>query len=162
MSGVPPTVPDRGDLEPDATAGQVDLDVIAYLPAEKRSDGDFFVGNMIPTCISDDRDAAAAVMRKTLLMYVMLPNYQNYWIEAGYEEEMQAIQRAIAENQQDKIQSLMSERWLRDTTLYGSVGEVLEGVEAWYEAGVSTPILVPSSTVGGQMQAFKEFLAAFE
>jgi alkanesulfonate monooxygenase SsuD/methylene tetrahydromethanopterin reductase-like flavin-dependent oxidoreductase (luciferase family) len=134
---------------------------LSYLPAGKRGDADFFIGNMIPTCISDDRTAAAAVNRKTLTGYVMLPNYQNYWIEAGYEDEMRAIQQAIAKKEFDKIPALMSERWLADTTLYGNVKEVRDGLEAWYAAGISTPILVPSSTAGGQMQAFKEFLAAF-
>jgi len=122
----------------------------------------FFIGDMIPTCISDDRQAAAAVNRKTLTGYVMLPNYQNYWIEAGYEDEMRAIQQAIAAGQHDKIPSLMSDKWLRDCTLFGSVAEVREGVEAWYAAGVRTPILVASSTKGGQMQALQELLAAFE
>src|SRR5271169_1532288 len=108
-----------------------------------------FVGNMIPTCISDDRKAAAAVNRKTLTGYVMLPNYQNYWIEAGYEDEMRAIQRAMADGQHDKIAGLMSDKWLADCTLFGSVTEVRDGVEAWYAAGVKTPMLVPSSTSGG-------------
>jgi alkanesulfonate monooxygenase SsuD/methylene tetrahydromethanopterin reductase-like flavin-dependent oxidoreductase (luciferase family) len=134
---------------------------LGFLPADKRNSSDFFIGNMIPTCISDDRQAAAAVNRKTLTGYVMLPNYQNYWIEAGYEDEMRAIQRAIAAKQFDQVPSLMSDRWLADTTLFGSVAEVRAGLEAWYAAGVSTPILVPSSTAGGQMQAFQEFLAAF-
>lgn len=121
-----------------------------------------FVGNMIPTCISEDRNAAAAVNRKTLTGYVMLPNYQNYWIEAGYEDEMRAIQRAIAAGQPDKIPSLMSDKWLADCTLFGSVKEVRDGVEAWYAAGVTTPILVPSSTSGGQMKAIEELFSAFK
>ncbi len=121
-----------------------------------------FIGNMIPTCISNDRAAAAAVHRKTLTGYVILPNYQNYWIEAGYEDEMRAIQRAIAAGEHDKIPSLMSDKWLADCTLYGSVAEVRDGVEAWYAAGVTTPILVPSSTSGGQMVALQELLAAFK
>ncbi|MGH7898647.1 MAG: LLM class flavin-dependent oxidoreductase, partial [Candidatus Binatia bacterium] len=53
---------------------------LAILKPEQRTGERFFVGNMIPTCISDDRDAAAAVNRKTLRGYVSLPNYQNYWI----------------------------------------------------------------------------------
>ena len=61
---------------------------LSHLPASVRTDPDFFIGNMVPTCIDDDRAAAAAVMRRTLASYVRLPNYQNYWIEAGYEEEM--------------------------------------------------------------------------
>jgi len=130
---------------------------LSYLGDAARS-----AGNMIPTCISEDRAAAAAVNRKTLTMYVMLPHYQKYWIEAGYEDEMRAIQGAVAAKEYDKIPSLMSERWLADCTLFGSVAEVRDGVEAWYDAGVSTPILVPSSTSGGQMQALQELFAAFQ
>jgi alkanesulfonate monooxygenase SsuD/methylene tetrahydromethanopterin reductase-like flavin-dependent oxidoreductase (luciferase family) len=59
---------------------------LRHLPPEKQHDPAFFIGNMVPTCIADDRAAAAAVNRRTLSSYVRLPNYQNYWIEAGFEE----------------------------------------------------------------------------
>src|SRR5258708_2702959 len=71
---------------------------LAALPAARREDPDFFIGNMIPTCISDDIAAAREVNRRTLTSYARLPNYRNYWKEAGYVEEMTAIERAIAEN----------------------------------------------------------------
>ncbi len=130
------------------------------LPADKLQ-GDFLIGNMIPTCVADDRAAAAAVMRKVLVGYVQLPNYQRYWIEAGYEEEMHAIQRAIAQREHDRLPALLSDRWLADVTLFGSASDVREGLEAWVAAGVKTPILVPSSTRGGQMQALQEIFAVF-
>lgn len=122
---------------------------------------DFFVGNMIPTVIDDDREAAAAVNRKTLTGYVALPNYRNYWKAAGYVEEMEAIEAALAAGERDKLPSLMSDRWLADCTLYGSVADIREGVEAWFAAGVKTPILVPSSTSGGQLKALEELFEAF-
>ena len=121
----------------------------------------FFVGNMIPTTIDDDRAAAAAVNRKTLTGYVALPNYRNYWKEAGYVEEMDAIEAAIGRKDFAAVPGLMSDTWLSDVTLFGSAGEVREGVEAWIDAGVSTPILVPSSTSGGQLKALEELFAAF-
>jgi alkanesulfonate monooxygenase SsuD/methylene tetrahydromethanopterin reductase-like flavin-dependent oxidoreductase (luciferase family) len=130
-------------------------------PESRRADPTFFIGDMVPTCIDDDRAAAAAVNRRTLTSYVKLPNYQNYWIEAGYEEEMQAIRAAIARREDDKIPSLMSDRWLRDVTLFGPASEVREGVEAWRATGVRTVIVVPSSTTGGQMKAFDELIRAF-
>ena len=120
---------------------------------------DFFVGGMIPTCISDDRDAAAAVNRRTLTMYVGLPNYRNYWKDSGYREEMEAIEAAIEAGDHDAVPGLMTDEWLSDCTLYGSASEVVEGLEAWYDAGLTTPILVPSSASGGQMQAFEELFA---
>ena len=134
---------------------------LAHLPDTARANPDFFIGDMIPTCIDTDRAAAAAVNRKTLTSYVKLPNYQNYWIEAGYETEMTAIRAAIARNDDDGVRAAMSDRWLSDVTLYGPAKDVRDGVEAWRAAGVRTLILVPSSTRGGQMQAFEELMAAF-
>jgi alkanesulfonate monooxygenase SsuD/methylene tetrahydromethanopterin reductase-like flavin-dependent oxidoreductase (luciferase family) len=137
-------------------------DSLAELTEEQRTSDSFFIGDMIPTCISDDKAAAAAVMRKTLTGYALLPNYNNYWIESGYEEEMGAIRTAAKEGNQDKITSLMTDEWLADVTLFGTANEVREGVEAWYDSGVKTPILVPSSTEGGQMKALEELFASFE
>ena len=134
---------------------------LSALPAAKRNDAKFFIGDMIPICISDDRAAAMERNRKTLVMYVSLPNYRNYWIEAGYVEEMAAIEKAIERGERDRIPSLMSDRWLADVTLFGTAAEVREGVEAWFDAGVTTPILVPSSAAGNQMKAFEELFAAF-
>jgi alkanesulfonate monooxygenase SsuD/methylene tetrahydromethanopterin reductase-like flavin-dependent oxidoreductase (luciferase family) len=134
---------------------------LRHLPLEKRQDAAFFLGNMVPICIADDKEAAAAVNRRTLSSYVRLPNYQNYWIEAGFEEEMQAIREAIANKEDAKIPALMSDRWLQQVTLYGSAAAVREGIEAWYETGINTLIVVPSSTRGGQMVAFQELIDAF-
>jgi alkanesulfonate monooxygenase SsuD/methylene tetrahydromethanopterin reductase-like flavin-dependent oxidoreductase (luciferase family) len=134
---------------------------LSHLPEARRADPAFFIGDMIPTCIDDDRAAAAAVMRRTLVPYVKLPNYQNYWIEAGYADEMDAIRAAIARKEDERIPSLMSSRWLRDVTLFGSVAEIREGVEAWRATGVRTMILVPSSTRGGQLTALEELIAAY-
>jgi len=134
---------------------------LRHLPDAALADPAFFIGDMVPTCIDDDRAAAATVLRRTLGPYVKLPNYQNYWIEAGYAEEMEAIRTAIVRKDDDAILRLMSDRWLRDVTLFGSASEVREGVEAWRATGVRTVILVPSSTRGGQMKAFEEMVAAF-
>ena len=134
---------------------------LRHLPERARSDAAFFVGDMVPTCIDADRVAAAAVMRRVLTSYVKLPNYQNYWIEAGYEAEMMAVRAAVAKHDDDAVRAAMSERWLSDVTLYGSAKDVRDGVEAWWAAGVKTVIVVPSSTRGGQMVAFEELIAAY-
>ena len=134
---------------------------LSVIPAATRSDPGFLVANMIPTCISDDVAAAKAVNRRTLARYTMLPNYRNYWKEAGYVDEMAAIETAIAEGRQNDIPSLMSDKWLADATLFGPASAVREGVAAWREAGVSTPVLVPSSASGNQMKAVEEIFAAF-
>jgi alkanesulfonate monooxygenase SsuD/methylene tetrahydromethanopterin reductase-like flavin-dependent oxidoreductase (luciferase family) len=134
---------------------------LAHLRPEQQQGEDFFIGNMIPTCISDDRETAKALLRRTLIGYVRLPNYRNYWSEAGYADEMDAMRTAIAEGKEHRLPDLMRDPWLADVTLHGSPAEVREGVQAWYAAGVKTPILVPSSTNGGQFTAIEEVFAAF-
>ena len=76
-------------------------------------------------------------------------------------EEMVAIEGAIAAGRQAEIPALMSDRWLADATLFGPAAGVRDGVAAWREAGISTPILVPSSATGNQLTAIEEIFAAF-
>jgi alkanesulfonate monooxygenase SsuD/methylene tetrahydromethanopterin reductase-like flavin-dependent oxidoreductase (luciferase family) len=132
---------------------------VGLIPQDRRDAG-FWIGNMIPTVIDDDIDAARARNRKTLQGYVALPNYRNYWIEAGYGAEMQAATAAIEAGDSDALVAAMTDRWLDDCTLSGPAGRVREGVDAWFDAGV-TPIVVPSSTTGGQAKAVAELFDAY-
>ncbi len=135
-------------------------DSLSVLPESHRSGG-FFIGNMVPTCITEELAAARAVHRRTLQGYANLPNYRNYWKEAGYEEEMTAIEAAIEAGRQDEIPKLLHDRWLDDVTLSGTATQVRDGVEAWRAAGVHTPILVPSSATGDHRAAVREIFEAF-
>jgi alkanesulfonate monooxygenase SsuD/methylene tetrahydromethanopterin reductase-like flavin-dependent oxidoreductase (luciferase family) len=136
-------------------------DSLSALPTAKRNGGEFFIGNMLPTCISDDVEAAKAVHRRSLTHYAFLPNYRNYWKEAGYVEEMTAIEQAIAEGRRDDVPKYFSDKWLADNTLFGPASRVREGVEAWQDAGVHTPVIVPSSAAGNQLKALEEIFATF-
>lgn len=55
----------------------------------------------------------------------------------------------------------MSDRWLADATLFGPPAAVRDGVAAWHEAGITTPILVPSAAAGNRLKAVEEIVAAF-
>lgn len=120
----------------------------------------FHLANMIPTVIAEDRAAAAAVNRKTMAVYVRLPNYRNYWKAAGYVEEMEAIEAAIAAGNRDDHANLMSDTWLEDCTLFGTADDVRRGFERWYDLGVQ-PIAVMSSVSGGQVKAINELFDLF-
>lgn len=133
---------------------------LGIVPHDRQSSG-FWIGNMIPTVIDNDIDAARARNRKTLQGYVALPNYRNYWIDAGYEAEMEAVAAALAARDKDAVFAAMSDEWLDDCTLSGSADRVRDGLEAWFDAGVNAPILVPSSTSGGQVKAFTELFDTF-
>jgi alkanesulfonate monooxygenase SsuD/methylene tetrahydromethanopterin reductase-like flavin-dependent oxidoreductase (luciferase family) len=134
---------------------------LAAVPPAKRNDPDFLIGNMLPVCITDDEAAALALHRRRLVRYVLLPNYRNYWKEAGYGEEMLAIEQALAENRRDDILHYMSDRWIADNTLYGPTAKVRDRLAAWYAAGVNTPVLVPNSINSNQITALQELFSAF-
>jgi alkanesulfonate monooxygenase SsuD/methylene tetrahydromethanopterin reductase-like flavin-dependent oxidoreductase (luciferase family) len=133
-------------------------DQLANIPADRRAT--FALANMAPTVIDADKDAARAIHRRTLTGYVTLPNYRNYWKAAGYEDEMAAIEDAVAAGDRDKLPSLMTDEWVDDCTISGSAGEVRERLAAWYELGV-TPIAVMSSTTGGQAHAIGQLFELY-
>ena len=134
---------------------------LAALPDAKRNDPAFMIADMIPTCISDDLAAAKAVNRRTLTSYAFLPNYRNYWKEAGYEQEMLDIEKAIDENRRDDVPKMLTDRWLADTTLFGTANQVRDKVEAWQATGLRTVCIVPSSAAGNQLVAMQEMFSAF-
>jgi len=136
-------------------------DSLSVVPAAKRSDPDFLIGNMLPVCITDDEGAALALHRRRLEHYVLLPNYRNYWKEAGYREEMTAIEKALTDNRRDDIPHYLTDRWIADNTLYGPAAKIRDQLAAWFDAGVNTPVLVPNSVNGGQLQALDEIFTAF-
>lgn len=127
---------------------------VARIPAERRDT--FFLANMVPTVIDEDRAAARAIHRRTLLGYIVLPNYRNYWKQAGYEDEMVAIEQALAAGaDRDRLAALMVDRWVDDCTISGSPAEVRDQLDAWFDTGV-LPIAVMSSTSGGQHHAIRQ------
>jgi alkanesulfonate monooxygenase SsuD/methylene tetrahydromethanopterin reductase-like flavin-dependent oxidoreductase (luciferase family) len=134
---------------------------LSVLPAAKRKDPNFLIGNMLPVCITDDADAALALHRRRLERYVLLPNYRNYWKEAGYREEMVAIEKAVAENRRGDIPKYLTDRWIADNSLSSTVAKVRDRLAEWYAAGLNTPVLVPNSVNGNQITALQELFAAF-
>jgi alkanesulfonate monooxygenase SsuD/methylene tetrahydromethanopterin reductase-like flavin-dependent oxidoreductase (luciferase family) len=122
---------------------------------------EFFLANMVPTVIEANLDAARAIHRRTLSGYVTLPNYRNYWKQAGYEEEMDAIEEAIAAGDRERVAQLMTDAWIDDCTISGSPGAVREKMDDWISLGV-LPIAAMSSTSGGQAVAIGELFAAYK
>ncbi len=127
-------------------------------------DKDLFLANMVPTVISDDIAAARAIHRKTLVGYVSLPNYRNYWRSCGYDEQIDAFEKILEspnkETRSAEIIAAMDNEWLDDCTISGDGDTVREALWEWSQAGV-LPIAVMSSTSGGQAKAVAELFAVY-
>jgi alkanesulfonate monooxygenase SsuD/methylene tetrahydromethanopterin reductase-like flavin-dependent oxidoreductase (luciferase family) len=120
------------------------------------------LSNSAPACVSEDRGAALLAIKRYLLFYLKLPNYQNYFVEAGYEEEMIAARSAIANGDDESLMAAIPERMASDVALFGTKTEVLEKAEAWAAAGITHLVLDCTSTTGDRLKAAYEVIDAFK
>ncbi len=118
---------------------------------------------MIPTCISDDEDAAkgrqsahADRLRDAAELSQLL---EGSGLRRGDGSRRELRWHAAKPTRSAQC---LTDRWLADTTLFGSKNKVRDGIEAWFDAGIKTPIIVPSSAVGNQLKAFEEFFAIWK
>jgi alkanesulfonate monooxygenase SsuD/methylene tetrahydromethanopterin reductase-like flavin-dependent oxidoreductase (luciferase family) len=137
-------------------------DSLSALREAKRRDPNFFLGNRVRTCISDDVAEAKAALRRSMASYWLLPNYRNYWKETGYPEEMADAEKLVAAGRANEMPDRLTDRWLADCTLFGPAAKVREGVEAWRAAGITTPVVVPIAPDGDQKKALAAAFKAFE
>ncbi|HEX3864184.1 MAG TPA: LLM class flavin-dependent oxidoreductase [Stellaceae bacterium] len=135
---------------------------LAVLPPGKRDDPKFYIGNRIRTCISNDLSEARTVVRRAMTHYTLLPYYRNYWKEAGYTREMNAVETAISEGRIGDIPKYLNDEWLEDVSLFGPASKVRDGIEAWRAAGIRNPVVVPLSPDGNQITALRQVFEAFE
>ena len=92
------------------------------------------------------------------------------WFQLGFsryrlgqcEQALVALARARPDEGGHTVRAAMSDHWLNEVTLAGSPGFIRDQVHAWMEAGVKTPILVPSSARGNQLKAFEELFDAYD
>ena len=132
---------------------------LAQIPLERRSS--LILSNSAPACVSEDRGEAFLAIRRYLLFYLKLPNYQNYFIEAGYEEEVAAARSAIENGDDDGVMAAIPERMASDVALLGTKAQVLEKAEAWAAAGITHLVLDCTSATGDRLEAAYEVMEVF-
>jgi len=132
---------------------------LAQIPPERRSS--LILSNSAPACVSEDRGAALAAIRRYLLFYLKLPNYQNYFVEAGYEEEVAAARSAIDNGDDEGVMAAIPEMMASDVALVGTKAQVVEKAEAWAAAGITHLVLDCTSTRGDSLRAAYEVMEAF-
>jgi probable F420-dependent oxidoreductase len=132
---------------------------LAQIPPERRTS--MILSNSAPACVSEDRGAALAAIRRYLLFYLKLPNYQNYFVEAGYEEEVAAARSAIDNGDDEGVMAAIPEIMASDVALFGTKAEVLDRAEAWSAAGITHLVLDCTSTSGDRLGAAYEVIRAF-
>jgi alkanesulfonate monooxygenase SsuD/methylene tetrahydromethanopterin reductase-like flavin-dependent oxidoreductase (luciferase family) len=98
----------------------------------------------LPTCLSDDLNAAKETARRNLAFYGGLPFYNKLFQDSGFEQEAAALATGDAQAVTDKMAEELS--------LVGPPARCREQLAAFREAGIQLPILVPVP-VGNQTYA---------
>ncbi len=98
---------------------------------------DFIVSNVVPAAVDDDRDAARERVRRALINYLRLVNYQNYYVEAGYTDEVERARQAIQAGVDDGVLAVISDKMVDDIAVYGTPGDVRDGFQAWLDTGMT-------------------------
>ena len=98
------------------------------------------ITNGIPTCISDDLNAAKATARNNLAFYGGLPFYNKLFQSSGFVEEAEKLAKGDANGVSNKMAESVS--------LIGSPSRCREQLAGFREAGVQLPIIVPVALPG--------------
>jgi alkanesulfonate monooxygenase SsuD/methylene tetrahydromethanopterin reductase-like flavin-dependent oxidoreductase (luciferase family) len=108
----------------------------------------------LPTCISDDLNAAKIAAKNNLAFYGRLPFYNKLFHNSGFAQEA----AALAEGNPRGV----SDRMAEEISLVGPPARCREQLAAFREAGIQLPIIVPVP-VGNQTytQAVRKAIETF-
>ena len=130
------------------------------VPTAKRAN--FRIGNFAPCYVADDRSEALTAVRRALTNYMTLPNYQRYFIEAGYEDAVAHGRAAIEADSQIQLEASISDRMAADICVFGTPAEIRAQVAAFREAGVNQVGLSTLFHTQDQAKAIARVAAVFD
>ncbi len=121
----------------------------------QRRPSDFLVANMVWVAIDEDLDAARSVVREAMsTLIVQFPNYRNYWRGAGYADEMDALESALASGDDAAARSALSDQWVDDCAVVGPPAQVRDRLDQWTDLGV-LPVASMVSATGSMFRAIR-------
>lgn len=132
---------------------------LSWLPAKRRVN--LLTGTSVPICVSDDADRAREAIRYYLHFYLQLPNYQKFFTEAGFDDEVEQAKLAIEANDDERLRMAVSDRMTEDIGIFGTPASVRERLEEWYSIGLDFVALDPVSVTGDPFRAQYEVMDAF-
>jgi probable F420-dependent oxidoreductase len=83
-----------------------------------------------------------------LAPYIAAPGYNPWIARQGFEAEAEAIASAWSSGDRTGAREAVSERLIEALVLYGDAARIKERLESFYEAGLSTPVLMLLSQEG--------------
>jgi F420-dependent oxidoreductase-like protein len=108
--------------------------------AGKSLDG-FDIVAAVPSAVTDDRDAAYAILRKDLVTYFTLPFYRAMIERSGFGDALETFDAAGGDY--EAMQAAIPAEFLELLTAVGDESQVRAGIERYQAAGTTSPGVGP-------------------
>jgi alkanesulfonate monooxygenase SsuD/methylene tetrahydromethanopterin reductase-like flavin-dependent oxidoreductase (luciferase family) len=99
-----------------------------------------------------DPKAAAAVARGLITTYALVPYYARLLVRQGFGEEVQAVGERWAAGNRDGARAQVSDAMVRELVVTGDSDAIAEGIDAYWRAGLGTPVLSISGRPGAELE----------
>lgn len=108
--------------------------------------------------VTDDVASARNLMRAVFAGYVATPVYNRFFDWVGFGEVARGVAEAFAAGDRAATAAAISDEFIDEVTILGSVEQCRERLAAFVEAGVTTPVLSP---LVGSREAVLQVFEAF-
>lgn len=116
--------------------------------AAGRKPTDIALAAMIPTCVSEDSEAAIEGMKRLVAFYCgFFPRYNRLMSESGFVKEAEMIRSAWLNGKREESYDLVTEKMTKALGIAGEPEECPRRLKEYRRAGVGTPILYPTAAV---------------
>lgn len=90
-----------------------------------------------------DREQALPKARKDIYSYAVVPAYARAFARAGFQTEIESLNRALAAKDRDAAVAAISDRMIDAIDICGSAATVAAAVQEYRDAGVEVPVIMP-------------------
>jgi probable F420-dependent oxidoreductase len=148
-------------MSPDGVR-QALVDVAEGAKEAGRDPADIDVFLRLPVACEEPEETARFMGRRMLTGYAIVPAYNASLERQGFAEEARAIADLWAKGERDKATEAFSDRMLDELFLTGSAEDCKRRIEAFCEAGVKTPVIMPLSFAGSPEERAERVAKAVE
>jgi len=114
----------------------------------------------IRVAVTPDEEGVRASLRRQILRYASLEYYKNFFIKAGFGEEIQAIDHYLCEGDRTKAAASIGPQMERALAVFGSADFCRKEIDERRRLGVKMPVIAPFA-VGGAVNSYRAAIEAF-
>ena len=117
------------------------------------------IGGYVRVAVGDDIGPLRAALRSQVIRQAGLPFYRNMFTAAGFQEEMEAVNTALAAGDTEKALGAVTEEMQDQVAVVGNPDHCREQFEVRRAAGLQLPVVAPF-TVGDTLASHQRVIDA--